>query len=171
MGLMKDKAVEGPEKGAEGKGDVRAERDEKTGQFLPGHSGGPGRPKVKNSLSHLMTDMLDEMVRVPDPEKKGKFKTITYRQAFVESQMRRAINGDGAASRNLWERVEGKVIIPMRHEMGDVLGDEDAKDAAIENELDAFRGKMPEELDKEPAGIPAVIEEAINGAVDEDIEI
>ncbi len=167
MGIMKDKAVDDPKIGAEDNGSLSGVRDPKTGHFAPGNPGGPGRPKVKNSLSHLMTDMLYEMVEVPDPAHKGKNKKVTYRQAFIESQMRRAINGDGSAARNLWERIEGKVVIPMRHEMGEVLGDEDAKDAAIENELDAFRGKMPEELDNGPVGIPAGIEEAI----DEDVEI
>ena len=90
------------------------ERDEH-GKFIKGGKGGPGRPPKDRCISDLMSDMLvkDSPEFVRDSLGRRTKKHMTYLQAFVFSQVTRAINGDAAAARNLWERVEGKVLTSL----------------------------------------------------------
>ena len=75
---------------------------DKNGHFLPGNGGGPGRPTKDKCVTDLMRTELEKTETV-------KGKKVTYLQLFVESQIKRAINGDAAAAKNLWERIEGRV--------------------------------------------------------------
>lgn len=93
-----------------------AERDEH-GRFLPGHKGGPGRPPKEKTISDNLRVRLGETVEVE--EKRGR-KTVkvkkTYLELFVESQIKRAINGDPSAAKNVWDRIEGRVSLPIAND-------------------------------------------------------
>ena len=88
-------------------------RDSATGQFVDGNPGGPGRPRKEQTLAYLQEQYLRQEVSVPVVNARGKptgeFRTTTNRQLFIESQTRRAINGDSQAAKNLWDRQDGKV--------------------------------------------------------------
>ena len=94
-------------------------------RFKPGNPGGPGRPKKERTLAHLQEQYLDEEVTIPVLNEKGKptgaTRTTTNRQLFIESQTRRAINGDPQAARNLWNRQDGKVTETVEHVGGVTL--------------------------------------------------
>ena len=85
------------------------DRDEK-GRYIKGHaSAGPGRPRKELCISDLTREYLEAETTVPikDGRKIVKYRTDRNIQFFVESQVQRAINGDGAAARNVWHYVEG----------------------------------------------------------------
>lgn len=87
-------------------------------QFKPGWSGGPGRPPNDKSITDKTRKELNRETTVPvknaEGEETGK-RTVTYLQLFVESQIKRAINGDSAAAKNIWDRMEGRVIEQIEH--------------------------------------------------------
>ena len=95
-----------------------AERDEK-GHFLPGNAEGrSGRPPNDKSITVLTRAQLEEETTVPVKDADGKeisTRTVTYLQLFVESQIKRAINGDPAAAKNIWDRIEGRVLMQLEH--------------------------------------------------------
>ena len=95
----------------------RPERDE-NGRFVRGNPGGPGRPRKEACISDLMQEYLERETLVPGRDKAGRRRKIktTYLRLFVESQVTRAINGDAAAAKNVWERIEGRVPLPIEAE-------------------------------------------------------
>ena len=96
---------------------AKQDRDEQ-GKFAPGVSGNPnGRPPKDKCISDLMRAELLKTVTIPKLDKNGKKTkytvTVTKMQLFVESQIGLAMAGDAAAAKNVWERVEGKVPMPV----------------------------------------------------------
>ena len=86
------------------------------GRFVPGWKGGPGRPPKDESITHLTREHLNEKIKVPVKDRIGRrrgTRTVTRLQLFVESQVARAINGDSHAAKNVWERIEGRVPLPI----------------------------------------------------------
>jgi hypothetical protein len=77
------------------------ERDE-NGRFLPGNSGGPGRPRF--SIVSIIREQL---------QKAGENGNKTVAQELVERYIKRTLEeGDGVAIRDLIDRFDGK---PMQH--------------------------------------------------------
>lgn len=74
-----------------------AERDDK-GRFLPGWSGGPGRPPKEKSLTHL----INEFGESTDGEGRSKW------QAIIEQMFAQALDGDRTTQQYLIDRWEGK---------------------------------------------------------------
>ena len=93
-----------------------SDRDQ-NGKFIKGNPGGPGRPPKALCISDLTAELLAKESPEFARDKSGRKtkKHITYLQAFVVSQVTRAINGDAAAARNVWERIEGKVPQALEH--------------------------------------------------------
>ena len=89
-------------------------RDE-NGRFVKGHPGGPGRPVKERCLSDLTMGELAKETTIEVRDSRGRKikKKVTYMQIFVESQVRRAINGDAQAAKNVWDRIEGRVPLPI----------------------------------------------------------
>jgi len=76
----------------------KGERDPNTGKFLPGHSGGPGRPKDSVSITGAIKRMLQE---VPSGERE------TYLALIVERITESARAGDFKMIRQVWSYVDG----------------------------------------------------------------
>ena len=98
----------------------KPERDA-NGKFVKGNGGGPGRPKKDNCISDLMAEYLKRETVAPMKDslgRKRKGKT-TFLRLFVESQIARAINGDAAAAKNVWERIEGRIPDALEITTGD----------------------------------------------------
>jgi hypothetical protein len=78
--------------------------------FKPGQSGNPGgRPRK-------LTDSLEKQLeqRVPnDPQKRS------YAQLFIEAVMKRAIAKSDVLAKEIFDRIEGKVALP-------IVGEEEA---------------------------------------------
>ena len=101
---------------------VPPERDPVTRKFVPGNKGGPGRPRKENTISdRLRAKLLDEVVVEERVGRKTVKVRKTYLELFVESQIKRAINGDGNAARNVWDRVDGKSS--LLHEISNADGE------------------------------------------------
>lgn len=89
------------------------ERDPETGKFLPGNKGGPGRPTKEKTISDVMLKHLQDGGEDVPSGKGRQREHKSYLQMFVESQIKRAINGDRYAAQNVWERIEGKVALQV----------------------------------------------------------
>ena len=74
-----------------------AERDE-NGRFLPGWSGGPGRPPKEKSLTSLINQFGEAV------QENGK----TRWQSVVEQMFAQALDGDRTTQQYLIDRWEGK---------------------------------------------------------------
>jgi len=78
-------------------------------RWKKGESGNPkGRPKKKACITSLMRDYLEQ---VPDVLPNGHPNNAkkTWALIFAESIVRRACSGDPSASREVLDRMEGKV--------------------------------------------------------------
>src|SRR5262245_39697342 len=65
-------------------------------QFKPGQSGNPrGRPKGRKTFAAALADGLRRSVRARD--KNGKIRTLTAQEAMIQSQINKALAGDGKA--------------------------------------------------------------------------
>lgn len=93
---------------------------DKSGRFVPGVSGNPsGRPPRERALSdNLRARLNDEVVIEELRGRKTVRVTKTYLQLFIESQIKRAINGDQSAAKNVWDRIEGRVSLPLENDSG-----------------------------------------------------
>lgn len=76
-------------------------RDQKTGQFLPGNPGGPGKPKGKHMTS-LLREHLKTMARTKDG------KMISLDQAIIRKLTEKAINGNDKSIEMVLDRIDGK---------------------------------------------------------------
>jgi hypothetical protein len=62
-----------------------------------------------------MRERLAEETEIEERDARGRRvrKKVSYLEAFVLSQIRRAVSGDSQAARNVWERIEGKVALEV----------------------------------------------------------
>jgi hypothetical protein len=75
-------------------------------KFKPGQSGNPAGRKPGSGL----TDLLRKEIEKIDPTDENK---RTYKEKIVIATMRLAIRGNAAAMREIWERMDGKVMQPI----------------------------------------------------------
>ena len=75
-------------------------------KWKKGESGNPnGRPKGSGLTDLLLKEI--EKIHPTDKDKK------TWKQLIVEATMRLAIKGNAAALHEIWERIDGKVMLPI----------------------------------------------------------
>lgn len=76
-------------------------------RWKPGHSGNPkGRPPRTASLTTLLKE---ELQKVCPFDKKGR----TWNQRLVLSIMRQAVRGNKSAMSEIWNRADGRVLMPV----------------------------------------------------------
>lgn len=98
--------------GKQGESDNTANTDKRT--KLPqlwkkGQSGNPsGRPKGSTLLTDLTTE-LNKLYRIPDSN-----KVITKKKAVISALVDMAIAGDMKAQTIIWERLHGRVPLPLQ---------------------------------------------------------
>jgi hypothetical protein len=84
-------------------------RGEQT-RWKPGESGNPkGRPRKPKCLTSLLKEELTK-VNPEDPE--GR----TWIELIVLATLRLAMKGNKTALKEVWDRVDGKVVVPISTE-------------------------------------------------------
>ena len=75
--------------------------------FKPGVSGNPaGRPSKKDCLTSLLKEEIEKI----NPKDKSN---RTWKELIVLATIRLAIAGNSTALKEVWERVDGKVMLPV----------------------------------------------------------
>lgn len=83
-----------------------AERGKAT-RFKKGQSGNPnGRPKNKSSFAACLREEID---KICPHDKQGR----TWTEVIVFATLRLAMTGNSTALKEVWERIDGKVTIPL----------------------------------------------------------
>ena len=109
---------------------MRGHEPSKNGRPLPpvetrwkkGTSGNPrGRPKKKDSLTQLLRDEIKKICPA-DREKR------TWKELIVFATLQLAMKGNATALKEIWERIDGKVLQTDKLQLGGVAG----KPATIE---------------------------------------
>lgn len=78
-------------------------------KWKPGQSGNPkGRPPKELCITSLIKEELEEVLR-------AEGGNITFARAFAKALIRKAIKGHNVAMKELLERVDGKVPLPLEH--------------------------------------------------------
>jgi hypothetical protein len=103
---------------------MRERQPQKNGRPLPpvenrwkkGTSGNPrGRPKKQDSLTHLLRDEIQKICPA-DREKR------TWKQLIVRATLQLAMKGNATALKEVWERLDGKVLQSEKLQLGGVGG-------------------------------------------------
>jgi hypothetical protein len=85
-------------------------------RWKKGTSGNPrGRPKKQDCLTHLLREEIQKICPA-DREKR------TWKQLIVLATLQLAIKGNATALKEVWERLDGKVIQSEKLEVGGVGG-------------------------------------------------
>jgi Family of unknown function (DUF5681) len=99
---------------------MREHQPQKNGRPLPpvekrwkkGTSGNPrGRPKKKDSLTQLLRDEIKKICPA-DREKR------TWKQLIIFATLQLAMKGNATALKEIWERLDGKVLQTEKLELG-----------------------------------------------------
>ena len=102
--------------------------------WKPGQSGNPkGRPKHAKLLQDEINKIMEEECFIKK-EKTGElaFPGMTGIRAFVRGQYRLAMAGNARSSKEIWERVGGKVPLPIMNPDGTNLGSNPFADQTLE---------------------------------------
>lgn len=81
------------------------------GQYLPGTSGGPGRPKGRLSFKELIASLPEELRTFHHPDG----GTLTPEQMVAARLLEDAHNGDPAAVRFIIDHICGKPVQPTEN--------------------------------------------------------
>ena len=76
--------------------------------FKPGQSGNPAGAKPGPKLKHLLAERLDTQ-RPNDPH--GR----TWREVLIDSILELHVVGNSTAINQIWDRLEGKIPLPLHH--------------------------------------------------------
>jgi hypothetical protein len=89
----------------------------KLGRWKPGQSGNPhGRPKGTVSLTKTLRDLLEKEINLNVHPITGELNVkLTVREIMILAMMKKALKGDMTAIQTVFERVDGKVPLPMEH--------------------------------------------------------
>lgn len=91
--------------------------------WKPGTSGNPkGRPKNESCLTSLMRAKMDQVAKLIDPvtqEPYGK----TWKELIVLATLKLALEGNHSALKEVWERMEGKVVQPVNGSLAVSIAD------------------------------------------------
>jgi len=95
------------------KTEVKPLKDPKTGLFVEGNPGGPGRPAGSRSFTSKVKEAL---------EKIADGKDYTYEEAFIKAILKNSIvDQDVGMMRTVWEQLDGKPLQRIAGEDGGVL--------------------------------------------------
>ncbi len=76
-------------------------------QFKSGESGNPhGRPKGSRNLSTILREVLDEEIEITLPN--GQKEKKPFAEVIARKLIKKAVEGDIRAIREIWDRCEGK---------------------------------------------------------------
>ncbi len=82
--------------------------------FKAGHPGGPGRPKGGMNFKTLFKMVFDHEMDVKDP-KTGEFIKKSGIELVINKHFRKALAGDMAAIKEVYDRYDGKVPMTNIH--------------------------------------------------------
>jgi hypothetical protein len=95
----------------------------KQGQFKPGTSGNPaGRPKGSKNLRTDLEQEMSERIQVTEG---GKSITVTKRRAVLKRITNKAMNGETAAARVLFNLMVGLEQVDVQDKQAEPLEEED----------------------------------------------
>jgi hypothetical protein len=95
----------------------------KQGQFKPGSSGNPaGRPKGSKNLRTDLEQEMSERIQVTEG---GKSITVTKRRAVLKRITNKAMNGETAAARVLFNLMVGLEQVDVQDKQAEPLEEED----------------------------------------------
>jgi hypothetical protein len=95
----------------------------KQGQFKPGSSGNPaGRPKGSKNLRTDLEQEMSERIQVTEG---GKSITVTKRRAVLKRITNKAMNGETAAARVLFNLMVGLEQVDVQDQQAEPLEEED----------------------------------------------
>lgn len=78
-------------------------RDAKTGRFLPGYEGGPGRPVGSHKMAAMIEDELQEKAA-----KDTLGNPLTIKKALIKKIVKMALGGDRKMIELIWNYQDGK---------------------------------------------------------------
>jgi len=84
----------------------------KRGEPSPNPSGRPRKGPISEAYAHLVGKPLPDDIR----SKLGLSKEATWADALAVTQMRSALKGNTVAAKEIADRVEGRVPLPMKVE-------------------------------------------------------
>lgn len=116
---------------------AEADRDPKTGRFVPGYQGGPGRPKGVLPMKSLIDEGLMEM-----GAKDAHGNPVPIEKALVQKIIKMALAGDRKMIEMIWNYRDGK---PPQHidvtSKGQHIGKRKLSDEEIKHVDDLFGPK------------------------------
>jgi hypothetical protein len=91
--------------------------------FQKGQSGNPkGRPRKDVCLTSLVKEELEKIAKNPDgspmKDANGKVVKMTYYDLLARAIVRGAIKGKTVALKELWDRIDGRVPLPISNPDG-----------------------------------------------------
>lgn len=97
-------------------------------RWKKGTSGNPrGRPKKRDSLTSLLKEEIAKICPA-DREKR------TWKELIVRATLQLAMKGNATALKEIWERLDGKVLQPERLQLAGTEGGEIKINVVYEND-------------------------------------
>lgn len=117
--------------------------------WKPGQSGNPnGRPRQVKLISDQMKKLMASQCDLKRPDGKRAFPNMTWAQAWTLTMFRLGMKGNSAAIREVSDRTEGKVALPLTGADGAALFPGNPYDGMTLEEIraekarrDALKGK------------------------------